>query len=55
MLGLDMTALLASSGKTGIGVALASQQVLMNAFSGILMSFTKPVKIDEWVEVSGVQ
>lgn len=54
VLGLDMTALLASLGILGIGVALASQQVLMNAFSGILMSFTKPVKIDEWVEVSGV-
>jgi len=54
VLGLDMTALLASLGILGIGVTLASQQVLMNAFSGILMSFTKPVKIDEWVEVSGV-
>lgn len=54
VLGLDMTALLASLGILGIGVALASQQVLMNAFSGILMSFTKQVKIDEWVEVSGV-
>ena len=54
VLGLDMTALLASLGILGIGVALASQQVLMNAFSGILMSFTKPVKMDEWVEVSGV-
>jgi len=54
VLGLDMTALLASLGILGLGVALASQQVLMNAFSGILMSFTKPVKIDEWVEISGV-
>jgi small-conductance mechanosensitive channel len=54
VLGLDMTALLASLGILGIGVALASQQVLMNAFAGILMSFTRPVKIDEWVEVSGV-
>jgi small-conductance mechanosensitive channel len=54
VLGLDMTALLASLGILGLGVALASQQVLMNAFSGILMSFTKQVKIDEWVEVSGI-
>lgn len=54
VLGLDMAALLASLGILGIGVALASQQVLMNAFSGILISVIKPIKIDEWVEVSGL-
>ncbi len=54
VLGLDMAALLASLGILGIGVALASQQVLMNAFSGILLSVIKPVKIDEWIEVSGL-
>lgn len=54
VLGLDMTALLASLGILGLGVALASQQVMMNAFSGILMSIIKPVKIDEWIEVSGL-
>lgn len=54
VLGLDMAALLASLGILGIGVALASQQVLMNAFSGILISVIKPIKIDEWIEVSGL-
>ena len=54
ILGLDMAALIASLGILGIGVALASQQVLMNAFSGILMSIIKPVKMDEWIEVSGL-
>ena len=54
ILGLDMAALLASLGILGLGVALASQQVLMNAFSGILISIIKPVKIDEWIEVSGL-
>ncbi len=54
ILGLDMAALLASLGILGIGVALASQQVLMNAFSGILLSIIKPVKMDEWIEVSGL-
>ncbi len=54
VLGLDMAALLASLGILGIGVALASQQVLMNAFSGILLSIIKPVKMDEWIEVSGL-
>ncbi|NLX47442.1 MAG: mechanosensitive ion channel [Euryarchaeota archaeon] len=54
VLGLDVAALLASLGILGIGVALASQQVLMNAFSGILISIIKPVKMDEWIEVSGL-
>jgi len=54
VLGLDMAALLASLGILGIGIALASQQVLMNAFSGILLSVIKPIKLDEWVEVSGI-
>jgi len=54
VLGLDMAALLASLGILGLGVALASQQVLMNAFSGILLSVIKPVKMDEWIEVSGL-
>ena len=54
VLGLDVAALLASLGILGIGVALASQQVLMNAFSGILLSIIKPVKMDEWIEVSGL-
>ncbi len=54
VLGLDMAALLASLGILGIGIALASQQVLMNAFSGILLSIIKPVKMDEWIEVSGL-
>lgn len=54
ILGLDVAALLASLGILGIGIALASQQVLMNAFSGILMSVIKPVKIDEWIEVAGI-
>ncbi|MHC1709195.1 MAG: mechanosensitive ion channel family protein [Methanomassiliicoccales archaeon] len=54
ILGLDMAALLASLGILGIGVALASQQVLMNAFSGILISIIKPVKMDEWIEVAGL-
>jgi small-conductance mechanosensitive channel len=54
ILGLDMAALFASLGILGIGIALASQQVLMNAFSGILLSIIKPVKMDEWIEVSGL-
>ncbi len=54
VLGLDMAALLASLGILGLGVALASQQVLMNAFSGILLSVIKPIKMDEWIEVSGL-
>ncbi|MBN1109815.1 MAG: mechanosensitive ion channel [Methanomassiliicoccales archaeon] len=54
VLGLDLTAILASLGILGLGVALASQQVLMNAFAGILISVIRPVKLDEWVEVAGM-
>jgi small conductance mechanosensitive channel len=54
VLGLDLTAILASLGILGLGIALASQQVLMNAFAGILISVIRPVKLDEWVEVAGM-
>ncbi len=54
VLGLDIAALLTSLGVLGIGVALASQQVLSNAVSGVLMSVVRPVRVDEWIEVAGV-
>jgi len=54
VLGLDLAALLASLGILGLGVALASQQILMNAFAGLLLSVIRPIKVDEWVDVSGL-
>jgi len=54
ILGLDLAALLASLGILGLGVALASQQILMNAFAGLLLSVIRPIRVDEWVEVSGL-
>ena len=54
ILRLDLAALLASLGILGIGVALASQQILANAFAGLLISITNPFRLDEWVEVAGV-
>jgi small conductance mechanosensitive channel len=54
VLGLDLAALLASLGILGLGVALASQQILMNAFAGLLLSVIRPIKVNEWIEISGI-
>jgi small-conductance mechanosensitive channel len=54
ILKLDISAFLVSLGVIGIAVALASQQVIQNAFAGILISVTKPFEIEDWVEVGGM-
>ncbi|MEM2943602.1 MAG: mechanosensitive ion channel [Methanomassiliicoccales archaeon] len=54
VLKLDISALLVSLGVIGIAIALASQQVIQNAFAGILISFTKPLEVEDWVEVGGM-
>jgi small conductance mechanosensitive channel len=50
----DLNSVFVSLGIIGLAIALAAQQVLENAFSGILISLTKPYELEDWVEIGGV-
>lgn len=50
---VSVSALLASLGIVGLAIAFASQQVIQNAISGILISTTRPIRLEDWVEVGG--
>ncbi len=51
---IDLNAVLLSLGIVGIAVAFATQQIIQNAVSGILISITKPIQLEDWVEVGGI-
>lgn len=48
-----LESLVVSLGIIGIAIALASQQVVQNAFGGIMISIIKPLELEDWVEVGG--
>lgn len=45
---------MSSLGIVGLAVAFASQAVIQNAISGILISITRPIRLEDWVEVGGL-
>lgn len=51
---VSISALLASLGIVGLAVAFASQAVIQNAISGILISITRPIRLEDWVELGGL-
>jgi small-conductance mechanosensitive channel len=53
-LGMDVTALVAGLGLTGLALGLATKDPLTNAVCGILVILYRPVKIGEHIEISGV-
>jgi small conductance mechanosensitive channel len=53
--GMDVTALIAGVSVAGVGVGLAMQGVLGNLFAGITIIFTKPFRVNEYIELLGVQ
>ena len=53
--GMDVTALIAGVGVAGVGVGLALQGVLGNLVAGLTIIFTKPFRVDEYIEIVGVQ
>jgi len=53
--GMDVTALIAGVGVAGVGIGLALQGVLGNLVAGLLIIFTKPFRVDEYIEIAGVQ
>jgi len=53
--GMDVTALIAGISVAGVGVGLAMQGVLGNLFAGLTIIFTKPFRINEYIEILNVQ
>jgi MscS family membrane protein len=49
-LGFDVTALVAFGGVGGIVVGLAARDTFANLFSGIMLYFTKPFHVGDWID-----
>lgn len=54
-LGVAIEPLVAGIGVAGVGVGLALQGVLGNLVAGLLIIFTKPFRVGEYIEIIGVQ
>lgn len=44
-----VTSLLAGAGIVGLGLAFAFQDIAANFVAGVVMSFTRPIKIGDWI------
>lgn len=53
--GMNVTALIAGAGVAGVGVGLALQGVLSNLVAGLVIIFTKPFRVGEYIEIAGVE
>jgi small conductance mechanosensitive channel len=53
--GVNVTAMVAGIGVAGVGIGLAAQGILSNIFAGLTIIFTKPFRVDEYIELAGVQ
>jgi small conductance mechanosensitive channel len=51
--GVNIAPLVAGIGVAGVGIGLAMQGVLGNLVSGLLIIFTKPFRVGEYVEIIG--
>src|SRR5881397_1312704 len=52
-MGFRMTTIIAGLSVAGVGIGLAMQGVLGNLVSGLLIIFTKPFRVGEYVEITG--
>lgn len=52
--GVQTASLIAGISVVGVGISLAAQGVLSNLVAGLLIIFSKPFLVDEYVEVAGV-
>jgi small conductance mechanosensitive channel len=52
-LGIPVAPLLTMMGVAGVGIGLAMQGVLGNLVSGLLIIFTKPFRVGEYIEIVG--
>ncbi len=51
--GIDITPLVTMLGVAGVGIGLALQGVLSNLVAGLLIIFTKPFRVGEYIEIIG--
>ena len=51
--GINITPLIALMGVAGVGIGLAMQGVLGNLVCGLLIIFTKPFRVGEYIEIVG--
>ena len=54
-LGVDTGALTALAATLGVGVGLAINGALANLAGGVLLLFTRPFKLDDYIEAAGVE
>ena len=54
-LGVELLPLVAGLGIAGAGIALAMQGVLGNIAAGLIIIFTKPFRVGEYVSIAGVE
>ena len=47
----QLTGLIISLGLVGVAIAFASQQIVQNMLSGVIISFTRPIQLEDWVDV----
>ncbi len=52
-LGIEVMPLVAGLGVAGVGVSLATQGVLSNLVSGLIIIFTKPFRVGEYIDIIG--
>jgi len=52
-IGVDIAPLVAGMGVIGVGIGLATQGVLANLVAGLLIIFTKPFRIGQYIEMLG--
>jgi small conductance mechanosensitive channel len=52
-LGINIAPVIAMMGVAGVGLGLAMQGVLGNLVSGLLIIFTKPFRVGEYIEIAG--
>lgn len=50
----ELTGLIISLGFVGVALAIASQQIIGNMLSGIIISLTRPIQLEDWVEVGQI-
>jgi small-conductance mechanosensitive channel len=50
----QLSGLIISLGLVGVAVAFASQQIVQNMLSGFIISITKPIQLEDWVDVGMV-
>jgi small-conductance mechanosensitive channel len=50
-LGQQLSGLIISLGLVGVAIAFASQQIVQNMLSGIIISISKPIQLEDWIDL----